>query len=524
MKNLFKLFLIFTVFFPSFTFAIPVVPGAFGFGMETRAAYACGTNPTIIKVTSLGDSGGGTLREALEASGPRVVIFEISGNIVLNSDIDIKDYSSCLTIAGQTAPSPGITVSGFGIHFYGAHDVLIQHLRIRPGDGPPLLPATADHDATIAYMDSYNIVWDHDSMSWAQGKNLILNSSTPGASFTVWRSITSEALFWAKNIIYVGGNPSSLGMLVSGKSNSPIKVSVFQSLFAHNSDRNPEIQGQAQLQFINNIVYDWGKDNVAYPWANFFYGAPSYGDGLNYYPTANIIGNAYIAGPGPSPFTPLYAIGFWGLGSVGADGITPKVYISDNLIDSTRQAVSLVNVGSGYDPQVSSPALSLSGITVMSSSVVESTVLANVGARPLDRDSVDTRIVNEVKNRSGGVITSQDQVGGWPNLAQNTRALTPPSNPHAISSTGYTNLEDWLHGYAAAVEGGGTVPTGTPTPNPSTPPLAGDLNMDHIVNSVDWSIMNKKWFTTDTTADINKDGLVNAVDFSLMNSNWFKRW
>ncbi len=63
-----------------------------------------------------------------------------------------------------------------------------------------------------------------------------------------------------------------------------------------------------------------------------------------------------------------------------------------------------------------------------------------------------------------------------------------------------------------------------PSPTPSTPPVAGDLNLDHIVNSIDWSVMNKKWFTTDTTADINKDGLVNAIDFSIMNANWFKRW
>ncbi len=63
-----------------------------------------------------------------------------------------------------------------------------------------------------------------------------------------------------------------------------------------------------------------------------------------------------------------------------------------------------------------------------------------------------------------------------------------------------------------------------PSPTPSTPPVAGDLNLDHIVNSIDWSVMNKKWFTSDATADINKDGLVNAIDFSIMNANWFKRW
>src|SRR5262245_40494151 len=110
---------------------LPVVPGAVGFGMETRAAYACGVTPRIIRVTHLNSSGGGSLRAALEDASPRVIIFDVSGTIDLGSQVIVSN--PCVTIAGQTAPSPGITVMRHGIEF-NTHDVLIQHIRIRPGD------------------------------------------------------------------------------------------------------------------------------------------------------------------------------------------------------------------------------------------------------------------------------------------------------------------------------------------------------------------------------------------------------
>src|SRR5262245_2672041 len=128
--------------------SLPVVPGGEGYAMQTRAAYGGGTPPSILRVTNLTDSGEGSLRAALLTAGPRVVIFETSGNIALQSDICVTE--PYVTLAGQTAPSPGITLQGFGIQWY-THDVLMQHLRIRPGDGPPRLPQTADHDARIVY-------------------------------------------------------------------------------------------------------------------------------------------------------------------------------------------------------------------------------------------------------------------------------------------------------------------------------------------------------------------------------------
>jgi hypothetical protein len=112
--------------------------------------------------------------------------------------------------------------------------------------------------------------------------------------------------------------------------------------------------------------------------------------------------------------------------------------------------------GDGIDPLVGAPPISVPGYTPLASSAVSASVLATAGARPADRDAVDARIVTEVANRTGSLIAHQNAVGGWPSLAVNVRVLTTPASPHTVTASGYTNLEVWLHGYAAAVEGTST--------------------------------------------------------------------
>src|SRR6478609_9986754 len=108
--------------------ALPVFPGAEGFGATTVA----GRGGAVLTVTNLNDSGAGSLRAALSAAGPRTVVFETSGTVTLTSD-DLVVSNPYLTLAGQTSPSPGITIRGGGIRIM-THDVLIQHVRVRPGD------------------------------------------------------------------------------------------------------------------------------------------------------------------------------------------------------------------------------------------------------------------------------------------------------------------------------------------------------------------------------------------------------
>ena len=165
--------------------------------------------------------------------------------------------------------------------------------------------------------DAYNIVFDHNSLSWAQGKNTDVFSVAEHAGITFWRNIISESLYRAQNVIIDRGQPSSLGMLVSQfYSQEAANVSILGNLFAHNSARNPEIQGPVNVHFINNVVYDWGKDATNYQWATFIYGA-----GASAPPKVAVIGNTYIAGPGPLPFKPLYAD--WGVQRAGRDEDLP---------------------------------------------------------------------------------------------------------------------------------------------------------------------------------------------------------
>jgi hypothetical protein len=104
--------------------------------------------------------------------------------------------------------------------------------------------------------------------------------------------------------------------------------------------------------------------------------------------------------------------------------------------------------------RVDEPPILIPGYTVKPSSEVRAFVLANAGARPADRDTVDARIINNVSNRTGDIIASQEDVGGWPELAENRRKLTVPENPSGDDDgDGYTNLEEWLHAFARNVEG-----------------------------------------------------------------------
>jgi hypothetical protein len=419
---------------------LSVVPGAFGFGMTTRAAYGGSVPPTVYRVTNLNDSGTGSLRSALEGTlGPRVVIFETSGTIRLASQIHIT--SPYLTIAGQTAPSPGIMLTVHGL-WVDTHDVLIQHLRLRMGAGASLPGCENDIEVSTASTNGpYNIVFDHLSASWSQHIPIGISSRISGtnANITIWRSFATEGL--RPNVNSTSPCNNSFGIL-SAYSGTHY-VSTLQSLMAHNNDRNSTQQDDTITYSANNLIYDFGlgtrftADNASAPDPNVL---------------GTAIGNYYKTGPWTGPVNNNG-------NAIDADWLATgsKLYLADNIVDDSPQyRISLYGFYRGIDPTigVSSSPTPVPGYIPMAGSDTYAFVLANAGARPLDRDSVDLRIVNEVKTRTGQMISSETDVGGWPMLAINSRALTTPANPHTVTTSGYTNLEIWLHGYAAAVEGG----------------------------------------------------------------------
>ena len=424
---------------------LPVFPGCQGFGCETVG----GRGGQVIKVTNLNDSGPGSLRAALEASGPRIVVFEVSGTITLSRDIGISN--PYITIAGQTAPSPGITLKNFGIS-PSTHDILIQHIRVRVGDQGGNGDLDAVGDIFNPKRDEvYNIVLDHLSLGWSNDE--IIGSYA--SNLTISDSILSEALHDAN---HYDGKPHSKAVLVGERSRN---VSIIRNLFAHNNDRNPYYKGDTSGAVINNVIYDGGSQTD-------ILNGGQYGETLPQKVYYAVVGNRYIKGLSwNDPNTHSYA--------VRVLDIPPgsKLYHTDNLADSPLRGFRVMIAsnaagGSNFDPTVTTwPAElpAIANLVPMPAKDVEAYVTTNAGARPVDRDAVDIRVLNQLKNRTGKWINSQSDVGGWPMLAVNQRTFNIPSNPNGDSDNdGYTNIEEILHQMAAEVEG-------KATSKPSSPPV-----------------------------------------------------
>lgn len=396
---------------------LPVVPGVVGFGTTTPA----GRGGAVYRVTNLNDNGPGSLRAALQASGPRVVVFEVSGTIALSSKLTVSN--PYLTVAGQTAPAPGILLRNYGISIR-THDVLVQHLRVRVGN----LGSAGNNDAwEVLGPGGYNIVGDHLSLSWAQDENA---STWYGGvhDVTVTNSIISEALRGAED---------GLGMLVG---DSTRNYAVINSLMASNQERNPYFKGGTTGISANNVVYNWGGNQAAYT-------ADDYGSGPS---QVAVVGNVFIRGPSTAAGRPIQLYSSSKAGT--------KLYVADNS-DGRGAAPpsdpwSLVRNDYGSAGVASSAPVWPSGFTPRPNGQVYGYVLASAGAWPASRDAVDARVVGNVQNGSGSVIGSQTDVGGWPSLASTTRALTLPANPNGDDNgNGYTNLEEWLQALARAAEG-----------------------------------------------------------------------
>ena len=164
-----------------------------------------------------------------------------------------------------------------------------------------------------------------------------------------------------------------------------------------------------------------------------------------------------LGGGGTDPYKVSYIGNFWAAGpSTGPNrGVFAIVAaISGSAVyetDSRRENVAVGNDLSSV--RVGTPPISFPSMTILPSSSVEAYLLAKAGARRTDADDVDARIRSEVTTRRGQIIDSQNQVGGWPTLAQNAQVATPPANPNGDDNAdGYTHVEEWLHGLAAAVQ------------------------------------------------------------------------
>jgi hypothetical protein len=420
--------------------AVPVIPGANGYGTTTAA----GRGGQVYRVTSLAESGAGTLKACIDQKGPRVCVFEVSGMIKLTQHLPIRNPN--ITIAGQTAPSPGITLRGASL-IIKTSDVLVQHIHVRPGDDPngpnpdnrDALRIEGDEGAPIVR----NVVVDHCSFSWSIDE--MASAWQNWDNITLSNNIFSEPL---NDSLHPKG-PHGYGILFG-----PVDghVTFSTNLLAHMVERNP-LTNATNAVIVNNVIYNW--KNMAVDLQSQKRAA-----------TKNtIVGNVFIKGSDYKNNSPVELRADPNAGLPSGS----KVYLEDNKAqESTSDPWSVASsmfgdlVMASY--KASTPPSWPAGMTRLPTAgdVTLSTVLNYSGARPGDRDAIDKRIVNDVRNRTGRIINCvasngtercKLNAGGWPSIPNNTRALTLPSNPNTVTSSGYTNLELWLHRMAAEVEG-----------------------------------------------------------------------
>lgn len=378
-------------------------PGAQGWAAYTPG----GRGGQLLRVTTLKPSGPGSLGEALQTPGPRTVVFEVGGVIDLGrSELTIRE--PFLTIAGQTAPSPGITLIRGGIDI-ATHDVVIRHLRIRPGEAGVEKGGHWDVDALSTVTGARDIIVDHCSLTWATDENLSASGARfVGASPEDWRKAVSHRITFSSNLIAEGLANSthakgehSKGSLIHDNVSD---ILIVGNLYAHNYERNALFKGGARGLMVNNLIYNPGPRAVHYNLIR-----EEWGDHPRQAGSLALIGNVLRAGPSTPEDVALFMLG--GSGDV-------DLYLHDNLaVDRLGRPLPVTGryttTPARWRQLKSAPPLPY-GVTPGAAELVQDNVLEDVGARPWDRDPQDARIVADTAEGRGRIIDSEREVGGYP--------------------------------------------------------------------------------------------------------------
>jgi len=387
-------------------------PLAFPGAMGAAATTPGGRGGEIIRVTTLAPSGPGSFVDAVKKAGKRIVVFEVGGIIDL-AESTVKITEPYLTIAGQTAPAPGITLIRGGIDI-AAHDVVIRHIRVRPGDGGRPRLSGNDYDAISTLGGAHDVIIDHCSLTWATDENL----SASGPRFTgntpeEWREGTSHRITFSNNIIAEGLADSvhvkgehSKGSLIH---DNVTDILIVGNLYAHDKERSPLFKGGVHGAIVNNLIYDPGQRAIHY---NLI--AQEWGDHPYQTGEMTVIGNVLRGGQSTVDKIALVMVG--GSGDLA-------LYEKDNIaVDRSGNPLPLR--GSYTTAPIRILKLTprpIPGLTPLPASQVQDAVIKNAGARNWDRDHEDARIVADTIEGRGFIIDSQSVWGAYPKDAQTTR-------------------------------------------------------------------------------------------------------
>lgn len=387
-------------------------PGAEGFG---RFAVG-GRGGTVYHVTNLNDSGKGSFRDAVSQPG-RTVVFDVAGVIKIGGKIAV---SPRITIAGQTAPAEGITVYGNSVSF--KDSTIVRYIRFRGSIN------MSKGSCTVVADDLNDIIFDHVSIEWGRWDNLHIKKS---------KNVTLQYCMVAEGI-----DPQRFGALLE----VPEYVTMHHCLFEGNQSRNPK--AKAKIEFINNVVYNWGKSG--------FVGGHSSADHYQ-----DLVGNYFISGPSSTnSFLSMFSK-------------TDHVYHRDNYADTNKDG-KLNGRLITDDDFISETATLLKEPTLLPKSSVKistavqafKVVLAEVGSSQ-KRDAVDKRIIGYLQSlgTKGAIFKTEADAGGQqetkpvyatlkdsdqdgiPDKWEKANTLDPENAGDAqnINAKGYSNLEQYLN-------------------------------------------------------------------------------
>jgi hypothetical protein len=408
-------------------------PGADGFGKYTTG----GRGGEVIIVSNLNDSGPGCLREAIKKKGPRIITFEVAGTIELQSPLVINNDD--VTIAGQSAPGDGICIRN-QIFRVSANNVIIRYMRFRLGD-----ESKVQDDAFGGYRQK-NIIIDHCSISWATDE---CASFYYNENFTMQWCLISESL---NNSVHEKGE-HGYGGIWGG-----MNASFHHNLISHHTSRLPRFSGSSTVpnpenelvDFRNNVIYNWEHNNT-------------YGGEKGRY---NVVNNYYKPGPATNKNSKTRII--------NPSKPYGQFYIEGNTLDQNSEVSNDNKLGVIADLKesllVSKPFL-VEEIDAQNAADAYRAVLKSAGAS-FKRDTIDSRVVWEVSTGTAtygkdkkGIIDSQKEVGGWPELRSAREANDTDHdgmddawekknklNPHDPTdaslntlSKSYTNIEVFLN-------------------------------------------------------------------------------
>lgn len=365
-------------------------PGAEGFGKYATG----GRGGKVIIVTNLNDNGEGSLRQALSTKKPAFVVFALSGTIHLESPLNIPANT---TIAGHSAPGDGICIADHPVVLKG-DNIIVRYVRFRLGDryqNKGKIDGSGSDDA-FGGTRRKHIIIDHCTMSWSTDEAFSIYA---GDSTTLQWNLISEPLNYSYHF-EEGGNDfqkHGYGGILGGR-----HISIHHNLYAHCQSRTPRFEGNRNIlpdvefaDFRNNVIYNWGGNNV--------YG----GEGGNY----NIVGNYYKFGPATSKKAKFQVVNPF---KKDPDIPYGKYFVDKNYVDGSVETTLnnwlgvVMDDGTHADAKRSKQSMPFDAEPVTTQPALDAyeLVLKLVGAS-FKRDSVDQRIINDVRNRTGKIIDVQ---------------------------------------------------------------------------------------------------------------------